>query len=169
MLKVNLGSGNRAIDGFVNVDRKPDAPGVNVVHDLDSCPWPFESDSVDEVLMSHCLEHLADRNRAMKEVHRILRPGGTATITVPHFTSQYAYTDPTHRHFFARRTFFYYAGRGGCFDFAFRSCRVRIVFGKRLSVWNRVLEPVFNWMPDVYEQSPLRVFPAVEIRAVLVK
>jgi SAM-dependent methyltransferase len=168
-LRLNLGSGDTPREGFVNVDVRPGVPGVDVVHDLDVYPWPFDSECADEVVMVHCLEHLADRNRAMKEVYRVLRPGGVARITVPHFTWQYAYADPTHKHFFAYRTFFYYAGRGGYFDFGFESCDVRIVFGKRLSVWNRLLEPIVNLMPNVWEQSPLRVFPAVEIRATLVK
>lgn len=100
-LRLNLGSGGRPKDGYVNVDVNPNAPNVDRVHDLNSYPWPFDSNSVDEVVMEHCLEHLIDRNRAMKEVHRILKKNGVAKITVPHFTWQLAYADPTHRHFFA--------------------------------------------------------------------
>lgn len=168
-MKVNLGSGGRPLEGYVNVDVLSDSPGVNLVHDLDSYPWPFDSGSVDEVFADNCLEHLTDKNRAMKEIHRILRPGGVAKIIVPHFTWQLAYADPTHRHFFAYDTFFYYTKSPGYFDFKFSSCKVRINFGKRLSVWNYVLEPIFNRFPTVYEQSPLRVFPALTITAVLTK
>lgn len=169
MVRLNLGCGARPIDGYINVDKRPGIPGINMVHDLDVYPWPFDDASVDEIVMDQCLEHLVDRNRAMKEIYRILKKGGKATICVPHFTWQYAYADPTHRHLFSYRTFFYYASPGGWFDFAFSSCKVRIVFGKRLSVWNIILEPVFNMMPDVYEQSPLRIFPALHVRAELIK
>jgi SAM-dependent methyltransferase len=110
-----------------------------------------------------------DRNRAMKEIHRILQPGGRAIISVPHFTWQLAYADPTHRHFFAYPTFFYYARDCGYFDFRFSSCSVRLVFGKRVSLWNYLLEPIANWFPTLYEQSPLRVFPALSIEATLRK
>lgn len=168
-IKVNLGSGGRPLEGYINVDRNPNAPGVDIVHDLDKYPWPFDSDSVDEVIMEHCLEHLVDHNRAMKEIYRILKHGGVAKITVPHFTWQYAYADPTHKHFFAYGTFFYYASDCGYFDFKFSSCKVRLVFGKRLSIWNIILEPLFNLFPNVYEQSPLRIFPALHIKAILVK
>jgi SAM-dependent methyltransferase len=168
-MKINLGSGGQPREGYVNVDSNPKSPKVSVVHDLDAYPWPFESDCADEVYISHCLEHLADRNRAMKEIHRILKPGGVLHALVPHFTWQFAYADPTHRHFFAHGTFFYYARECGYFDFKFSSCRVHLTFGKTLSFWNIALEPLFNLFPNVYEQSPLRMFPAVEIDAVLTK
>jgi SAM-dependent methyltransferase len=119
--------------------------------------------------MEHCLEHLVDHNRAMKEIHRILRKGGTAKITVPHFTWQFAFHDPTHRHFFGYNTFFYYARDCGYFDFKFSSCKAKITFGKRLSLWNIILEPIFNLFPNAYEQSPLRIFPALTVDAELIK
>lgn len=168
-LRLNVGSGGRPLEGFLNVDRNPNAPHVDVVHNLDDYPWPFEPGSVNEIIMDQCLEHLVDHNRAMKEMHRILMADGFATITVPHFTWQLAFTDPTHRHFFAYNTFFYYARDCGYFDFRFSSCEVRLVFGKRLSLWNYILEPVCNAFPNVYEQSPLRMFPALHVKAVLKK
>jgi SAM-dependent methyltransferase len=167
--KLNLGSGGRPLAGHVNVDINPRSRGVDLVHDLNLFPWPFASDSIDEIVMDQSLEHLADRNRAMKEIHRILKPGGVARISVPHFTWQYAFTDPTHRHFFGYHTFSYYARDCGYFDFQFSSCAVRLVFGKRCSVWNFILEPIFNRFPNVYEQSPLRIFPALTIEATLRK
>ena len=168
-LRLNLGSGGRPKDGYVNVDVNPNAPNVDRVHDLNDYPWPFDANSVDEIVMDHCLEHLIDRNRAMKEVHRILKQNGVAKITVPHFTWQLAYADPTHRHFFAYGTFSYYARDCGYFDFQFSSCEARLVFGKRLSLWNYILGPIFNTFPNVYEQSPLRIFPALHVEAELVK
>ena len=168
-INLNLGSGGEPREGYLNVDKNPRAPQVDVVHDLDQYPWPFEDEAIDEVLMSHCLEHLVDHNRAMAEIYRILKKGCIAKITVPHFTWQYAFHDPTHRHFFGYNTFFYYARDCGYFDFKFSSCKARIVFGKRYSVWNIVLEPIFNRFPNAYEQSPLRVFPALTVEAELIK
>lgn len=168
-MKLNLGSGGRPLENYVNVDKNAKAPKVDIVFDLDYYPWPFKTESVGEVLMSQCLEHLVDHNRAMKEVHRILTKGGVARISVPHFTWQFAYHDPTHKHFFGYNTFFYYARDCGYFDFKFSLCKVRLSFGKRLSVWNIVLEPIFNLFPNVYEQSPLRIFPALKVEAELIK
>jgi len=168
-IKINLGSGGRPCSGYINVDKNPKAPDVDVVHDLDIYPWPFDTESIDEVLMSQCLEHLVDHNRAMKEIHRVLKKGGISRISVPHFTWQYAFQDPSHRHFFGFNTFFYYARDCGYFDFQFSECKVKLVFGKRLSVWNILLEPLFNLFPNVYEQSPLRMFPALTVEAELIK
>ncbi len=168
-MKLNLGSGGEPLKNYINVDINPRAPKVDMVYNLDDYPWPFKGETVDEVIMDQCLEHLADHNRAMKEIHRILKKGGIAKISVPHFTWQFAFHDPTHRHFFGYNTFFYYIGRGGYFDFKFSSCKVKLTFGKRLSVWNIILEPIFNRFPDVYEQSPLRMFPALTVDAELVK
>jgi hypothetical protein len=168
-MRINIGSGGRPMEGFVNIDKNKSAPGVNMVFDLDCYPWPFKSDSVDEVSASHCLEHLIDQNRAMKEIHRILTLTGSAKIIVPHFTWQFAYQDPTHRHFFGYNTFSYYARNTGYFDFQFSDCRSKLEFGKRLSFWNYLLEPIFNRFPNVYEQSPLRIFPALCVHAELIK
>ena len=120
-MKLNLGSGGKPLEGYINVDRNPRAPGVNKVWDLDVLPWPFEDGSADEVVMDQCLEHLSDHNAAMREVHRVLKPGGSAKISVPHFTWQLAYQDPTHKHFYGYNTFSYYAGECGYFDFRFSS------------------------------------------------
>ena len=151
------------------MDKNKNAPGVNLICDLDNFPWPFRNGSVSEILMDQCLEHLADHNRAMKEIHRILAKSGLAKISVPHFTWQFAFQDPTHRHFFGYNTFFYYARDCGYFDFKFSSCKVKLIFGKRLSIWNIFLSPIFNRFPNVYEQSPLRIFPALKVNAELIK
>ena len=167
--KLNLGSGARPREGWINLDITDKHPNIDVVHNLDQYPWPFEDDSIDEIWMNQVLEHVSDPNRAMQEIHRILKKGCTAQICVPHFTWQYAYTDPTHKTFYAYNTFFYYAGRGGYFDFQFSSCKVKLIFGKRISIWNYILEPIFNRFPNVYEQSALRMFPALHVHATLVK
>ena len=168
-MRLNLGSGGKPLIAYVNVDKNPKAPKVDLVCNLDDYPWPFETESVDEVMMDQCLEHLIDHNRAMKEIHRILKEGGIARISVPHFTWQFAFQDPTHRHFFGYNTFFYYARECGYFDFRFASCKVKLTFGKRFSLWNMVLEPIFNQFPNFYEQSPMRIFPALTVDAELTK
>jgi SAM-dependent methyltransferase len=168
-MKLNLGSGGSPMVDCINIDKNKSAPGVDLVYDLDLYPWPFKSESVDEISASHCLEHLIDHNRAMQEIYRILRKGGCSKISVPHFTWQFAFQDPTHRHFFGYNTFSYYASNCGYFDFQFQSCKTTLEFGKRISIWNYLLEPLFNRFPNVYEQSPLRIFPALSVHAELVK
>ena len=43
----------------------------------------FKADSFDLVLCNHVLEHVSEDNKALKELYRILKPSGTAIITVP--------------------------------------------------------------------------------------
>jgi len=44
---------------------------------------PFKEDSFDGVVCSHVLEHVPDDSILIKELHRVLRPGGIAVILVP--------------------------------------------------------------------------------------
>lgn len=43
---------------------------------------PFGDDSFDHVVSIGCLHHTGDLTRAIDEVHRVLKPGGSATIMV---------------------------------------------------------------------------------------
>lgn len=54
---------------------------VDVVWDLNKCPYPFEDDSVDYVLAKHVLEHLDDVISVMNGLHRILKKGGSGNET----------------------------------------------------------------------------------------
>lgn len=49
----------------------------------DICALPFEDNSFDFVLCNHVLEHIPDDTKAMEELYRILRPGGTAILQIP--------------------------------------------------------------------------------------
>lgn len=45
---------------------------------------PFADNSFDKILMSEVLEHMADDRKAIAEVYRVLKPGGTLALSVPH-------------------------------------------------------------------------------------
>lgn len=49
----------------------------------DICDLPFEDNSFDFILCNHVLEHIPDDTKAMQELYRILRPGGTAIFQIP--------------------------------------------------------------------------------------
>jgi predicted SAM-dependent methyltransferase len=50
----------------------------------DICDLPFEDNSYDFIICNHVLEHIPDDTTAMKELFRVLAPGGTAILQVPY-------------------------------------------------------------------------------------
>ena len=47
---------------------------------------PFGENHFDAVLCNHVLEHVADDIKAMREINRVLKPGGWAILQVPFFS-----------------------------------------------------------------------------------
>lgn len=45
---------------------------------------PFDDANFDTILSIETLEHVADESRTLAEMHRVLRPGGTLVVSVPH-------------------------------------------------------------------------------------
>lgn len=70
--------------GRAMLDGKPSAPSLSCVNS-DALQLPFADASFDRVIASEVFEHIPADERAMREVARVLRPGGTAAITVPRF------------------------------------------------------------------------------------
>ena len=99
MLKLNLGAGYKKYDGFVSVDNSKECQ-PDVLHDLETFPYPFETNSVERIQMNHVLEHLgADPdifNEIMREIYRICCDGAVIDIKVPHPRHEYYLGDPTH-------------------------------------------------------------------------
>ncbi len=103
-IRLNLGCGNLRIPSYQGVDFHP-GPAVDRVMDIASVPWPFADSSVERVIAWHFMEHLAglDLDRVMREIARVLIPGGILYVKVPlGLKSLY---DPFHFHAFDRRTF----------------------------------------------------------------
>lgn len=104
---LHFGAGAKKLPGSTSIDIL-NLPEVDIVHDLDKYPWPFEDNSFDVVFGHNALEHLTDIVVAMDEIHRLLKPGGRLIVTVPYFRSTDAYTDPTHKHFFTSKSLDYF-------------------------------------------------------------
>lgn len=49
----------------------------------DACDLPFEDESFDLAVCVHTLEHIPDDRQALREMQRVLRPGGRAVLQVP--------------------------------------------------------------------------------------
>jgi SAM-dependent methyltransferase len=180
LLKLNLGCGHFILPGWVNVD-VASLPGVDVVHDLNKLPLPFENESVDEILCDDVLEHL-DYPPILKDCHRILIAGGKLRVHVPHFTSSNNAVDPTHKHQFSIKTLNFFCSetfegkrRSYYNDFAFsRITHRRILFSTAgVFAFNRPIEALVNAsyrLQIFYEATGWsRLFPAQDLEIVLVK
>jgi predicted SAM-dependent methyltransferase len=177
MKKLNLGCGSDIRQGWINLDIA-DIEGVNIVHDLNKLPLPFEGEEFDYILCKDVLEHL-DYVPLLRDLHRILKRGGVLEISVPHFTSQDNYIDPTHRRMFSFQTFEFFVNESSFereyyFDFHFqRIVSSKITFHKRFLVYNYLIEPLMNLghrSRRLYEATMLsRLFPAHNIEVKIEK
>lgn len=99
MLILNLGAGNRIIGGAVNHDLVRHRREIDVVHDLNELPWPWEDEAFDKVAALSVLEHLRQSLlESMNEVWRITKPGGVAVVKLPHWKHNLSWEDLTHLH-----------------------------------------------------------------------
>jgi len=80
-MKLNLGSGQWPMKGWVNIDVYTD-PKVDLVHDLNN-GIPFEDGTAEAVVMSNVLDHLRDPLFIMREIRRVCRPGALVEIRTP--------------------------------------------------------------------------------------
>jgi SAM-dependent methyltransferase len=55
----------------------------SVDYNVDIQDLPFNDTSYDFVFASHVLEHITDDNKAIAEIHRVLKPHGIAILPVP--------------------------------------------------------------------------------------
>lgn len=80
-LKLHLGSADKRIAGWVNIDIHPAELSLNIAR-----PLPFEDRTVDFVYSAHTFEHLPypdEAHRHLKDILRVLKRGGVARLVVP--------------------------------------------------------------------------------------
>lgn len=89
-MKLNLGAGPHAREGYVPVDRKL---GSEVF------PLAFGEECAEEIYASHVLEHFSHRETldVLKDWARVLKPGGWLKVAVPDLA--YAAQHTSHPHF----------------------------------------------------------------------
>ena len=156
MKRLNLGCNKVYKEGWVNLDIDRNYK-ADVYHNLNIYPYPFKNKEFDYILASHIIEHLDDPARAIKEMRRILKDKGELCIIVPHYTNPMAYS-PRHKTFYSYKTI------------------VHICEGMKIKERKLVFTPKYKFMEwfarrfsVFYENTPLRMFPAKEIRVIMMK
>ena len=76
--------------GFIEVDILK-LEGVDIVHDLNYTPYPFENNVSDEISMNNVLEHINNILRVIDELYRIGKNKCIINITVPYFNDSFCY------------------------------------------------------------------------------
>lgn len=108
LLKLDIGCGLRPTEGHYGVDHA-DLPGIDVAANLEEPLSELPTNSVAAVVTRHTLEHIVNLVPLIREIHRIVVPGGTVDVETPHFSNPYYYSDPTHVRFFGLYTFHYFS------------------------------------------------------------
>jgi predicted SAM-dependent methyltransferase len=102
MKKLNLGSGMRKLEGYINIDSRVECD-PDMVFDLETCNgnrnWGFDESSLDEVRAYDIMEHFHQDKVifVLSEIHRVLKPGGIFDFFIPSTEGIGAFMDPTHR------------------------------------------------------------------------
>lgn len=132
---LDVGCGLKKHPGAIGIDRNSRS-NADVLCDLDRAPYPFASESFDEIRAVHVIEHVSDVIRTMEEFHRLLKPGGRLYLATPHYTDFSSYCDPTHRWHLNSFSFRYFGEDHGGFGYytqaRFREISVRV---RLLAFW----------------------------------
>ncbi len=104
--KFDLGGRLNKVEGYTSIDLKD----ADICADLND-RWPMPDASVGVIRAFDVFEHLKDPLHTMKELYRVLAPGGYAFIQVPSTDGRGAFQDPTHVSFWNENSFLYYTDR----------------------------------------------------------
>ena len=86
---------DRLVPRRVGIDFDPSADGRTVTCRASLTHLPLPDASIDLALCSHVLEHIPDDLAAMRELARVLAPGGTGVVAVPHRRGRPTEEDPS--------------------------------------------------------------------------
>lgn len=150
---LDIGCGDRSkeavfgpfVDRYVGLDHADTLhglAGVDIVADAYAIPRPDES--FDTIICTAVLEHLERPFDALREAHRLLRPGGRAIYTVPLFW---------HIHE-APRDFFRYTRYG--LTYLFEENDFRLVELKPLSGFWMTFGTAFGYYLQNFRRGPVR-------------
>lgn len=145
---LNLGSGRKRLAEALNVGHQA-STNPDLVHDLNSIPWPLPENHFETVLLADSLEHLSDVVTTMEENH-------DAAFFVGELLHR-SHAPPSFRYF----SFDYFTGEHE-FDFysekLLRRRSAQIIFYPTLA--NKLVWRLANRYPRAYERRWAWLFPA---------
>jgi len=154
-------------DVVIGLDKFP-LEGVDVIWNLENTPLSFKDNEFDMIIANHILEHIKNFFPLMEEVHRITKPNGIIKIKVPFFTSDMAYTNPTHIRLFTYTTFEYL--EPGHFESQYTKGKFKIINRKinfirnpKYSTFNKIINPIVNKFPIAYQRLFSWILPCDEL------
>jgi SAM-dependent methyltransferase len=94
---LDLGCGGHKDKHAIGMDKRA-VPGVDIVHNIETFPWPLPDAVCYRILASHIFEHLNPSLMIdiMNECHRIMKPNGQLMIAMPYPGTPRFWQDPTH-------------------------------------------------------------------------
>jgi predicted O-methyltransferase YrrM len=103
---LDVGARDRKESNFTGIDYRH-REGVDIVHDLESFPYPFADDSCLTIKAAHVIEHIKPWLTFdwFNEMWRLLTPGGQLVVSAPFANSQGFFSDPTHITYINEATF----------------------------------------------------------------
>lgn len=94
---INMGPGFAPIPGTIGHDLP--------AYDAENNDLPYMPGAVAGIHCYHFLEHLSNPVRVLRDMQRVLMPGGVANIVVPYYSANIASTDLDHKKYFSEKTF----------------------------------------------------------------
>ena len=183
-LDIELGCGpNKKHTNAIGVDLL-DYDGVDIVGDVFEVLSEIPNDSINCIYSYHFLEHIADSDRLIKEMHRTLSSKGMLRITVPHFSNPFYYSDLTHKTHFGLYSFSYCATSK--FKRKVPSYKNKVLFHQESiklvfksyppryirHIFKKIFHYIFNinvYMQEFYEENLVYIFPCYEVNFTLRK
>ena len=180
---LELGCGRNKRPGAIGID-KVDLPGVDIVADIEDGLAFIPDNSIDEIYSFSCFEHIRNFEKLMSEIVRVLKNGGKTIVYVPHFSSPYYYSDPTHTRFFGLYSFYYFVNHryrlkrkvpNYYFDTKIRIISQKLVFDSPFlirKIIKRSIGAIFNlsrFLQEFYEENLCYIFPCYGIKVVFTK